>query len=70
MDRIAAALQGAIAENGWTVTKLAVVAGVGEQTGRKWLKGETAPSGPRLELLRRALPGFAARLDSDRTAVA
>jgi len=66
MDQIAAALQGAIAENGWTVTKLAAVAGVGEQTGRKWLKGETAPSGPTLELLRRSLPGLAGRLDADR----
>ena len=66
---IAQALKEAADLAGWSVTKIAAEAGVGEGTARYWITGEREPRGSQLMTLRRALPGFAKLLDSNTVAI-
>jgi hypothetical protein len=63
---IASALSTAIAEAGWSKTKLATEAGdVSTDAARSWLLGESVPNGTSLALLERKLPRFRELLDAE-----
>lgn len=65
---IAAALQKAAEEAGWSPARIAATVGRSEQAARAWLKGDSEMGASAYQKLRVELPGFADLVDTAQVA--